>query len=81
MGSSFTDFGDTVNEIMNVNSIATDDRWFIYDENVGLPRYVHHSVMQTLMADGLGVATITGDSTFSENAWHVTSDWFWGVVG
>ena len=62
----FTDFGDTVNEIMNTNSIESNDRWFIYDESEGLPRHVHHSVMQTLMADGLGVATITGESTFSE---------------
>ena len=62
----FTDFGDTVNEIMNTNSIESNDRWFIYDESEGLPRHVHHSVMQTLMADGLGVATITGENTFSE---------------
>ena len=65
-GLIFTDFGDTVNEIMNTNSIEPNDRWFIYDESEGLPRHVHHSVMQTLMADGLGVATITGESTFSE---------------
>ena len=65
-GLIFTDFGDTVNEIMNTNSIETNDRWFIYDESEGLPRHVHHSVMQTLMADGQGIVTLTGANTFSE---------------
>ena len=43
---------------------STDDRYFIYDENVEPARatFLEHDALQTLlMADGLGVATITGE--------------------
>ena len=63
----FTNFGETVFQEMNPGSIdAANDRYFIFDESESLPRFLEHDALQLLMADGLGVATITGESTFSE---------------
>ena len=62
----FTNFGETVNQEMNPTSIdAANDRYFIYDESESKPRFLEHDALKLLMADGLGVATITGDSSFS----------------